>query len=479
MIILVNRDMFINCILSGSEVKTCMPRWPATRIIIVVILCLALSGCVITNHIKTVSASANEASNEAAAGINQEAGDIILELVDQISPEYPPFIFRLYTKKTENTTINRIRIFKKGAKEELVQEIIYPLDYFFEDASRNFGLVIEDMNFDGYKDFRIRAISGGARNNPFSYCWIYDPVQHKYLLNEELEEIISPQVDHENKMITSRSNGSSGISIQSFNKWVDGHIALIKEIVENRREKDAIHITTKEWKISHLTITKYDEPLPPAGDTASSDKPAPPAKIGSEEQPVLLKTFRGRVHPSLPEYNFRVYGYGSRVYYVVTKIVVVKPGEPEEIIQELIGDDNHFPVLYCDVPDPGFYLEDVNFDDYNDVRIMPSDYCYFWTFDPAQNKFVYNKELSNAGITLPTVDSATKTIISRRVTRDSHFEQPLYIFEKYFQFIDRHITPVKKITRTVDRENKVVHVTVKELTISGFTVTQEDKPYLD
>ena len=460
-----------------------MLRWPSIQIMMVVVLCLALSGCANTNHGITVNA--NEAKQEAAAGIDQDAGDLILELADRISPEYPPFIFRLYTKKTEKTTINRIRIFKKGVNEELVQEIIYPLPYFFEDASRNFGLIIEDMNFDGYKDFRIRAISGGARNNPFSYCWIYDPVQHKYMLNEELEEIISPQVDHENKMITSRSNGSSGISIQSFYKYVDGHIALIKEIIVNRREKDAIHITTKEWKVTHLTITKYDEPLPPAGNDAPPDRPAPPSVAGSKDQPVLLKTLSGKVHPSLPEYRFRIYGYywsdGKHPTYDVTKIVVVKPGDPEEIIQELTQDDGRFSLLYCDLPDAGFRLEDVNFDGYNDVRIMPSDYCYFWTFDPAQNKFVYNKELSEAGITLPRVDSATRTIISRRVTRDLS-EQPavvIYITEKYYRFIDRHITPVKKITRMFNRENNVVHVTIKELEISGFTVTQEDEPYLD
>lgn len=208
---------------------------------------------------------------------------------------------------------------------------------------------------------------------------------------------------------------------------------------------------------------------PAATTSVTSSKEASKPQISS----TLLKTFSSQIHPSLPEYQFKLYGYRNdqRDGYSVTKILILKPGDQEEIIQELAFPDTYTPdkTNFC------FYIEDLNFDGYKDLRIQeflpagPNVPYLYWTYDSTQKKYIPDKELSR--ISSPIIDHKNKMIISYTRSDGATHEK------NYYQYIDGHITQTKMVEMKADPQNQVAHVTIKELKNGSITVTKFDKPY--
>lgn len=194
----------------------------------------------------------------------------------------------------------------------------------------------------------------------------------------------------------------------------------------------------------------------------------------TQVQSVLLKTFTEKIHSSLPEYTFRVYGHedNQRVgNYCVSKILIVKPGDNEEIIQEITFSDTFTP----DKRNFGIHIEDLNFDGYKDLRIQeflpagPNIPYFYWTFDLEQKKYVPNHELEM--ILSPIVDHKNKMITSKTRSSASTYEKSFY------QYIDGHITQIKMIQMQIDPQNQVTHITVKELKNGTMVEIKYDKPF--
>lgn len=90
------------------------------------------------------------------------------------------------------------------------------------------ALVVEDMNFDGYNDLRIRQLMPAAPNIPY-YVWLYDPQTNRFTRNTALEEITSPVVDRVNQRIRSAWRANCCDYGEDTYGFLDGQLTLLQQ----------------------------------------------------------------------------------------------------------------------------------------------------------------------------------------------------------------------------------------------------------
>jgi len=192
----------------------------------------------------------------------------------------------------------------------------------------------------------------------------------------------------------------------------------------------------------------------------TSDKPS----ISSIEPLIVLKD---KIHPSLPEYAFRVYGQKKDAIYSVNKIEIFKEAEKEEKLQELVFSDTSTP----DGNQLGIVIEDMNFDGYKDIRIqqfLPATAnvpYYYWLWDKQVSKFIRNNELEK--ITSPVFDYESKSI------KSNVKENPAKYYDYVFKYIEGKPTLIRETERIADLEKKVWNITIKELIEKEMKVTKK------
>lgn len=86
--------------------------------------------------------------------------------------------------------------------------------------SYDYGIIREDMNFDGITDVRIIA-SQGAQNLYYD-CWLYDKELACYTYNYSLSELSSPKFDPTTRKITSYTHISAHEYDEAELEFVDG-----------------------------------------------------------------------------------------------------------------------------------------------------------------------------------------------------------------------------------------------------------------
>ena len=137
------------------------------------------------------------------------------------------------------------------------------------------------------------------------------------------------------------------------------------------------------------------------------------------EDDYFIRTFRKRINPELPEFTFELVSFWEEKYlcYVVVKIIV-KETESGIIIQEIPPHRSGFfgPYTSFYFDDQDFIIEDMNFDGYDDIRILAYVSatinviyeCWIWDVDIGQ--YVNDEALS--GIGSFTVDHENEIIES-------------------------------------------------------------------
>ena len=85
------------------------------------------------------------------------------------------------------------------------------------------GFIVEDVDFDGYKDIRILRSNLGVVNRSYR-AWIFNRETNQFVYNEYISEIINLEIDHENQIIHSWERMSAGSSVNSRFRVVDGNI---------------------------------------------------------------------------------------------------------------------------------------------------------------------------------------------------------------------------------------------------------------
>jgi len=101
-------------------------------------------------------------------------------------------------------------------------------------------------------------------------------------------------------------------------------------------------------------------------------------------------------------------------YDCIVKSIIINRLKDRKQIQTIIPDENY---PGCGLPqDQIFIIEDVNFDGYNDIRLLqflpaaPNLPYYFWVYNPTKQKFLRQKALEE--ITSPEFDPEKKLIYS-------------------------------------------------------------------
>lgn len=87
-------------------------------------------------------------------------------------------------------------------------------------------LICEDMNFDGYTDFRLSSSAGNV--NSFYYCWLWDMQSKTFKYYFPLSAISTPVFNKETKEVISTNKSSASRYDKVTYKWIDGEITLQK-----------------------------------------------------------------------------------------------------------------------------------------------------------------------------------------------------------------------------------------------------------
>ena len=232
-------------------------------------------------------------------------------------------------------------------------------------------------------------------------------------------------------------------------------------------QNDAIML----WEVSKYKYD-YNDKITEGSTSNSIDK----TKLSSMPEAIengtnLVIKIKDKIHSSIPEYLFTVYGEKKSINYSANKILISKTGGKEDVVQEITFDKTDTP----DKERLGFQIEDMNFDGYKDIRIqqfLPAAlnipyYCWLW--DEKTSKYVESKELEE--ITSPEFDSENKIIKSfARASATTNYE-------RIYKYVDGKPTLFRETERIGDTNKNVWHVTVKELKDNEMKVMNKyDEP---
>ena len=126
----------------------------------------------------------------------------------------------------------------------------------------------------------------------------------------------------------------------------------------------------------------------------------------------LFTELQARVTPDGPPFTFRVLGDPDGASFSAYGIHVIAPDGTEHMLDQfdaLLPEGSEIDALY---------VEDVNFDGYDDLRIMKylpggaNVPYFFWLYDKETDKFVEAKEFEV--VLSPQVDAQKKELISRQ-----------------------------------------------------------------
>jgi len=185
----------------------------------------------------------------------------LVVLRDKIHPSLPEYTFKVYGQKKDTIySASKIEIYKDAKKNEKLQELVFS-DTSTPDGTQ-LGIVIEDMNFDGYKDIRIQQFLPATGNVPY-YYWLWDKEESKYIKNTELEKITSPVIDAKGKSIKSNFKENAATYYDYEYKYISSKLTLIRETERIADlEKKVWHVTIKELIENEMkVIKKYDEEI--------------------------------------------------------------------------------------------------------------------------------------------------------------------------------------------------------------------------
>lgn len=125
-----------------------------------------------------------------------------------------------YRRNNSDVRYYRIDVFKNLKK---IQTINQEPEHLFTNYD-DFGLSFEDANFDRKKDILILKFVGMN----FDHQYLFLNIGGKYIKYRKFEEVVSPQVDTINKLITSNyRSGSEHFS--KIYKWKKGKLMKISE----------------------------------------------------------------------------------------------------------------------------------------------------------------------------------------------------------------------------------------------------------
>ncbi|GEM_PF-1751314 len=151
--------------------------------------------------------------------------------------------------ENEVAHIKQIDISNNGGKSILQSITEYggqPLDTQTLDVDGGSGFMIEDVNFDGYKDIRLMELLPAGPNVPFIY-WLFDPASKKFSYHAELSELTEVRIDAATKQIHSQWRESASQYGKAVYQFINGKLTKIKESSYQHQYEDVFELTVREW----------------------------------------------------------------------------------------------------------------------------------------------------------------------------------------------------------------------------------------
>ncbi len=172
-----------------------------------------------------------------------------------------------------------------------------------------------------------------------------------------------------------------------------------------------------------------------------------------------------KVSPNLHEYTLNFIGKGTENFLNINKIEIFKLEEnkPLQVIDSL---ETLTPIINGNIL---FVMEDVNFDNYNDLRVVSRSslsslpFLYF-LFVPETGLFKRNIDYER--ITSPQVDFSDKEIVSFKKN-----DQNSYVTE-FYKIKNGSPVLVKKVVKAFTKDN-LLQVTTYELINNEMVVTDQ------
>lgn len=199
-------------------------------------------------------------------GAEPEAGSVTVHRIARIHPAMPELSIKVMgkadgPKKERFYSTEKIEIYQAGGSGPLLQEIQLQQERNTWDG-RSLGLVVEDMNFDGYQDIRVQAGIPAGPNTPYLY-WLWDQKKQAFVSNTDLEAITAPVLDQESKSIHSHVRINAGSYSEETYQYIDGVPTLVREIHHEADPDNKIwRVTVSKLVNKQLKVTgQYEDPL--------------------------------------------------------------------------------------------------------------------------------------------------------------------------------------------------------------------------
>ncbi|MCM3631521.1 hypothetical protein M3194_29935 [Paenibacillus glycanilyticus] len=190
-----------------------------------------------------------------------KSGLIIRNQYFQPESDQPKYTLKVYGQadgENESTSYQTNKIEVYSPEKKLIQEIS------IEEAAswdgEGLGVVIVDMNFDGYPDLAVQHYISAGPN--ISYlCWLWDPAGKQFISNQELEEIPSPEFNPGNQTILSTVRDSAAVHVENLYRYIDGKPVLVQSVRnEYDTDKEAYKITVSKFVNGKMQVTgQYEE----------------------------------------------------------------------------------------------------------------------------------------------------------------------------------------------------------------------------
>ena len=130
---------------------------------------------------------------------------------------------------------------------------------YYENSVLQGYLITEDMNFDGYTDFRLME-SPTAGPNTYWYFWLFDPETGTFYRSGEFEDssLVSPEFDQDNRTIICFHRDGMGMYGTEYYFIEDGHLLLVKSEKTEYYGPDSLLTTVTELVNDEMIVTEQN-----------------------------------------------------------------------------------------------------------------------------------------------------------------------------------------------------------------------------
>ena len=114
------------------------------------------------------------------------------------------------------------------------------------------GILVADLNFDGYQDFCLQGGRGTAGNVPY-YCYLWNPAEGRFQPGYMIPNV---EVDREAQLVKSATDDGNGVGSETYYRFDQSNVLHMVRYVEEDQSPDAVFPTLD------LTYCETDYGLP-------------------------------------------------------------------------------------------------------------------------------------------------------------------------------------------------------------------------